>query len=112
MLPKENRLKKNAEFQAVYKKGEFFGTKFINFKYKKNGLPHTRVGFVVSTKISKSAVKRNHLKRMIREVFRLNLDKIVPGFDVSVITRPGVLDLEPGEIEKSVLFFLKKTKLL
>jgi len=112
VLPKENRLKKNAEFQSVYKKGDFFGTKLINFKYKKNGLPYTRVGFVVSTKISKSAVKRNGLKRMICEIFRLNLDKIKAEYDIVVITKPGITDLKHKDIEKDVMFFLKKTKLM
>lgn len=112
VLPKENRITKNIEFQRIYKKGEFFATKLIHFKYLNNNLPLTRVGFVISTKVSKSAVKRNKIKRVIREVFRLNLDKIKKGMDIVVIVKPGAIELERTDIEKNVLFFLKKAKLL
>lgn len=112
MLPQENRLRKTRDFDAVFKKGRFFGTKFLIFKYMANGLLETRVGFVVGTKVSKSAVKRNRLKRRLREIFRLNLDKIKPGFDISVITRPGAADMEYGDLEKDVIFALKKVSLL
>lgn len=112
MLPKENRLQKTRDFDVVFKKGRFFGTKFLSLKYMENGLTATRVGFVVSTKVSKSAVKRNRLKRQMREIFRLNLDKIKPGVDISVIAKPGATELEYGEIERDILFALKKTGLI
>ncbi len=111
MLPKENRLTKSRDFDAVYKKGRFFGTKFFGLKYMENGLAATRAGFVVSTKISKSAVKRNRLKRQMREVFRLNLDKIKPGMDISIITKPGAAGMEYNDIERDLLFALKKAGL-
>jgi len=112
MLPKENRLTKNTDFQAVYKKGKFFGTKLIHFKYMKNGLPNTRVGFVVGTKVSKSAVKRNKIKRQIREVFRLKLDNIVKGYDIAVIVKPGATEMEYEEIEKNIIWALGKICLI
>lgn len=112
MLPKENRLKKTRDFDAIFKKGQFFGTKFINFKYINNNLPHTRVGFVVGTKVSKLATRRNTLKRRMREVVRLNMDKIKAGFDISIIAKPGATDLGYEEIERNILFALRKMGLL
>jgi ribonuclease P protein component len=94
MLPKENRLKKTRDFDMIFKKGLFFGTKFINFKYINNNLPHTRVGFVVGLKVSKRATRRNTLKRRMREVVRLNLGKIKAGFDISIIAKPGAAELD------------------
>ena len=112
MLPKENRITKNAEFSKIYKKGEFFKTKLIHFKYFKTNLPQTRVGFVIGLKVSKSAVKRNQLKRWMREVFRLNLDKIKSGFDIAVIAKPGAIDMKHKDVERDIMFFLKKVKLM
>ena len=73
MLPKEYRLKKRISFSATYKTGKTLHrdgiTMFIG-KEKNNELP-TKIGFVVSKKIHKRAVKRNRIKRLMRESYRL-----------------------------------------
>lgn len=73
MLPKEYRLKKRSAFSATYKTGKSFhkdGITMFLGKEKQNDLP-TKVGFVVSKKIHKRAVKRNRIKRLMRESYRL-----------------------------------------
>ena len=73
MLPKDYRLKKRSAFAATYRTGRTLHsdgiTVFIG-KEKTNGFP-TRVGIVVSKKIHKRAVKRNRIKRLMRESYRL-----------------------------------------
>ena len=73
MLPKDYRLKKRSAYMATYKTGKTLHkdgiTVFIG-KEKNNEYP-TRVGFVVSKKIHKRAVKRNRIKRLMRESYRL-----------------------------------------
>ena len=73
MLPKEYRLKKRSAYAATYKTGKSLHkdgiTMFVG-KEKDNEYP-TKIGFVVSKKIHKRAVKRNRIKRLMRESYRL-----------------------------------------
>ena len=73
MLPKEYRLKKKSAFNATYKSGVVFrngGITVFCGKKKTAEFP-TKVGFVVSKKIHKRAVKRNRIRRLMRESLRL-----------------------------------------
>ncbi len=75
MLPKQFRLKNKAAFSATYRiKNSFHkgGITLFAGKKKKEETP-TRVGFVVSKKTHKRAVKRNRLRRLMRESYRLLL---------------------------------------
>jgi DNA polymerase III sliding clamp (beta) subunit (PCNA family) len=57
MLPKENRLKKKKEFEAIFENGRTVKGKNIIVRYLGNGLEYTKVGFIVSKKVSKKAVE-------------------------------------------------------
>ena len=75
MLPKEYRLKKRSAFNATYKSGISFhidGITAFCGRIKNNDNP-TKIGFVVSKKIHKRAVRRNRIKRLMRESYRLTI---------------------------------------
>ena len=78
MLQKQYRLKKRAAFSATYRTGKSFhkgGVTVFCGKEKKEG--ETKIGFVVSKKIHKRAVKRNRIKRLMREAVRLYIKNSV-----------------------------------
>lgn len=75
MLPKQYRLKKHSAFKATYKvrhSTHLGGVTLFAGILKKEAHP-TKVGFVVSKKTHKRAVKRNRLKRLMRESYRILL---------------------------------------
>ena len=87
MLPKDYRLKKRIAFNATYRVGKTFhkdGITVFCGKNKLNNTP-TKIGFVVSKKISKRAVKRNRIKRLMRESVRLHI-KNTPEFNPKYIS--------------------------
>ena len=67
-------LKKEKEFSKVYQKGQKKHTKYVIIIFLNNNLNEKRFGFVASKKTG-NAVKRNRIKRLFREVVRLNYNK-------------------------------------
>ena len=78
------------------------------------GSDAARFSVVVPKKLEKSAVKRNRLKRQMREVVRLLLkeEKIKSGFMMVFVAKQDLLGSEYEEIERNMLFLLKKAKII
>ena len=90
------RIRRRAEFQRVFDAGVRASGRLMTLVIRRNDLDVTRLGLVVSRKLG-SAVRRNRLKRLAREVFRHN--KIEPGFDIVLIPRREMLDAAITHIE-------------
>lgn len=73
----------------------------FGLNFAPNGLEYHRLGLVVQKRFWPSAVRRNRIKRVIREWFRLNKGEIAPpAKDIVVIARPGAEKLSPAELRK------------
>ena len=113
MLPKNYRLKKRSAFNATYCTGKTFhfsGITVFCGKEKNNDLL-TKVGFVVSKKYHKRAVKRNRIKRLMRESYRLMIkSNDVPTKYLSLIFVPSqkVLGKDFSEIDYIMKKLVKK----
>jgi ribonuclease P protein component len=86
LLNRKNRLTNNSEFQQVYNQGRSFAGSYVVLYVKKNRMEHTRFGFTVSKKIG-NAVERNRIKRIMREICRLNLERFAEGYDLIFVAR-------------------------
>lgn len=109
-MEKRHRIRKNIEFQSVYKLGKSYGNRNLVLYIKKNNLDYTRIGFTITKKIG-NAVTRNRIRRMLREICRLNFHKIKPGYDLIFISKKNVVGMKYDELEKSVFHILKIAKL-
>ena len=115
MLNKQFRLKNKKAFSATYKiKNSIYKNGIVLFigKKKSDETP-TKVGFVVSKKTHKSAVKRNRLKRLIRESYRLLLKENSIGISnqamsLIFIGQKPALERNFKEIQNTVKFLLER----
>lgn len=83
---KTERIRKKREFQAVYQQGvRFYSRNFIIIAYR-NPSGARRLGITVGKKVG-NAVKRNRIKRFIREFFRLNKQQFSPAQDFVIMSR-------------------------
>ncbi len=111
MLPQKYRLTKNKEFESVFKKGKGYKEQFLSLKLTDNDFDFSRFAFIVSNKISKKSTVRHKIKRRIREIIRLRINKIKNRKDVILIAQIGITDRGYREIEEVVDKLLKKAKL-
>ena len=115
MLKQKFRLKKRSAFTATYKSGKSFHKNGITLfcgKEKNDNRP-TKIGFVVSKRIHKRAVKRNRIRRLMREAVRLYI-KSDNNFDtkyMSLIFAASAKLLEQNfdEINKTINELMSKT---
>ena len=80
-MRKIKTLKKNYEFQNVLAKGKFYIGKQITIYICKNKENINKIGIAVSTKTC-NAVKRNRIKRLIRENYKLIKDELNTGYNI------------------------------
>lgn len=104
-------LKKDSDFRKVYKHGKSFANKYLVMYILPNKSDETRLGISVSKKVGK-AITRNRVRRLIKEVYRLNIDeKIKTGYDIVFIARISSKDAQYKDIEKSINYLVRKTEM-
>lgn len=100
---KENRIRKNAEFRRVYRKGKSFSNRLLVLYVYKNYILKdiNRIGISVSKKVGKSVV-RSRVKRLIGESYRLNSSNLKKGHDFVIIARTACNGKRYSDIEDSI----------
>ncbi len=100
-------VKQNYEFRRIYAKGTSGVSPYLVVYCRKNIRGQSRVGFTVSAKIG-HAVVRNRIRRRFREIYRLNLQQLKPGFDVVVVARSRAAHATYRELEQAYLHICRK----
>ena len=106
-------LKKNNEFQRVYRKGTSQANRYLVMYVLENHDRHmeNRLGISVSKKVGNSVV-RHRITRLIRESYRLNETSFRQGVDIVVVARPSAKDRSYQEIESALMHLAGRTKVL
>ena len=103
-------LKLNHIFQRLYHtKGVADG--YLVLYARKNRLEQNRVGITVSKKLGKAHI-RNRVRRRFREVYRLNEDKFLPGWDIVVVARSKSVEAPFDKLTRSYLSLARKAGIL
>lgn len=89
MLPKKNRIRKDADFGIICHQGKSFSVDGVLLRVKENDFDLVRLGVSVGLKFSPKAVDRNRIKRQIRDFFGKELEKIKKGQDFVVVISKG-----------------------
>ena len=97
---REERLKRKNDIREVFNKGKRIGCQGAKLFVLKNELPHNRICFTFSRNFG-NAVKRNHAKRLGREVYR-NIKPVLQGYDLILLLYP--VDKNPGLSERAAQF--------
>ena len=109
-MKKRFRVKKEKDFNAIFKEGESFANrKFVIYRLENNE-QHFRVGLSVSKKLG-NAVMRNQIKRRIRHILIEHKNQLVENVDFVVIARKVVEIFVYAEMEKNLLHVLKLSKI-
>ena len=104
-------LRKNWEFQAVYRNGKSKANRCFVMIIKKNDASSNRIGISVSKKVGNSIV-RHRLTRLIRESYRLQEERFRCGLDIIVIARIGAKGKDYKDIVGAMLHLAHLHKII
>jgi ribonuclease P protein component len=106
-LRKEERLRREADFEIIAQEGVKRHTKNFLIIARKNDQGFCRVGAVASKKVGK-AVERNRVKRLVREFFRRNKNNLSPSTDYVIVGKKGAQDLQYANVASELSALLKR----
>ena len=104
-------LKKNKDFQQVYRHGTSKANRYLVMYVLENQYMKNRLGISVSKKVGNSIV-RHRVTRVIREVMRLHWKEIKSGYDIVIVARPSAKESDYGKFESAIFHLLNLHHLL
>ena len=111
-MKKTKMLKKNYEFRTVLNKGQYYSGKNIVIFIKKNNKQINFLGIAISSKLGK-AVKRNYIKRMIREIYRKKEEQLKTGYNIVFLwkKKSDIKQACYDDVKKDITKIFKEAKM-
>ncbi|ABC77021.1 ribonuclease P protein component [Syntrophus aciditrophicus] len=106
-LKKSERIRKRRSYLQIYQHGKRSFTKHFTIVVSENDLDFPRLGMTVTKKIG-NAVKRNRIKRLIREFFRLNKDRFKASQDIVIIAKGNTSSMKYADVCRELGVLLTK----
>lgn len=100
-------LPKKRDFEAVFKEGITLTSRHLVIYAKKNDFNYNRLGISISKKIGR-AVKRNKIKRLLREAMKKVIQNLTSNYDFVIISRTAAKDAKLEDFVREIDIFLKK----
>ena len=104
-------LKLNHIFRRLYRNGNQAANRYLALYCRRNRSPENRVGITTGKKLGK-AVVRNRLRRRLREIYRTNEGRFLPGYDLVVVARTAAVDASYGQLEQAYLSLAARLDIL
>ena len=103
MFPRSIRLNKKKSFDEIRTKGKLFQGKYLGVSYRDRGDKEiSKIGSIISTKISKKAVERNRIKRAINETLQKLYRELPGGYDFVIMAKRNIVDIPNKEIKYDI----------
>ncbi len=106
-FPRDSRLVRRAEYDAVYREGRRRSSREFAVFLRPNGMELSRFGWSIKKALG-SAVKRNRMRRRIREIIRLRRQEIAPGWDIVIHPRSTVATANFSSLSEELLKMLPR----
>ena len=106
------RLRSNTDFQRVRQQGQSISSRLLILAWNPNQAAQLRIGFVVSKRISKRAVQRNYIKRLLSEAVRDALPALPASTDIVFTARAQIATTDLHMLKHDMLSLLQRAKLL
>ena len=104
-------LKENRDFRRLYRRGASAASAHLALYARRNGSGGSRVGITVAGKLGK-AVRRNLVRRRLREIYRTNEHRFRPGWDLVVVARTRAMTAPYAQLERDYLALAARLGLL
>ena len=106
------RLRKGSEFSRVRQQGRSLTSRLLILAWVPNEERKLRIGFIVSKRISKRAVERNYIKRLLGEAIRGLLPELPIGWDIVLSARNAITTVNVHVLEQDIVSLLQRARLL
>ena len=108
-LPRECRVARRAEYDAVYREGRRRSSREFTIFVRPNGLHVSRFGWSIKKALG-SAVRRNRIRRRLREILRLHRQEISPGWDIVIHPRSSAVTADFSALTTELLKLLPRAQ--